>query len=211
MLFAGFGLIGLAADLAACRTSSPPWSLLARRVPAACRRAAHAARPRIRWLRESWPLFVNQLLQGLFFKVDALLLPVAGRRFRRGRLRRRLQGLRRRGHHLVELHPGAVPAPVPRQPTCSRAYRLALRILLQVAFPLAAGIALLSEPIVALVGGREYLPDSAIALSILICYLPLSYANGLTQYVLIAAGRQRVLTRRVRRRAGLQPRRQPRC
>ena len=46
----------------------------------------------------------------------------------------------------------------------------------------------------ALVGGREYLPDSAIALSILICYLPLSYANGLTQYVLIAAGRQRLLT-----------------
>ena len=35
---------------------------------------------------------------------------------------------------------------------------------------------------------------SAIALSILICYLPLSYANGLTQYVLIAAGRQRLLT-----------------
>ena len=27
------------------------------------------------WIRESWPLFVNQLLQGLFFKVDALLLP----------------------------------------------------------------------------------------------------------------------------------------
>jgi O-antigen/teichoic acid export membrane protein len=60
--------------------------------------------------------------------------------------------------------------------------------------PLAAGIALLAEPIVAVVGGREYLPDSAIALAILICYLPLSYANGLTQYVLIAAGRQRLLT-----------------
>ena len=62
------------------------------------------------------------------------------------------------------------------------------------AFPLAAGIALLAEPIVAVVAGREYLPESAIALSILICYLPLSYANGLTQYVLIAAGRQRLLT-----------------
>ena len=74
------------------------------------------------------------------------------------------------------------------------AYRLPLRLLLQVGFPLAAGIALLAEPVVALVAGREYLPDSAIALSILICYLPLSYANGLTQYVLIAAGRQRLLT-----------------
>jgi len=44
------------------------------------------------------------------------------------------------------------------------------------------------------VGGRDYLPDSAVALAILICYLPLSYANGLTQYMLIAAGRQRLLT-----------------
>src|SRR5205823_782063 len=76
----------------------------------------------------------------------------------------------------------------------TEAYRLALRVLLQIGFPLAAGTALLAEPIVAVVGGREYLPDSAVALSILICYLPLSYANGLTQYLLIAAGRQRLLT-----------------
>src|SRR5205814_5672361 len=76
----------------------------------------------------------------------------------------------------------------------SGAYRLALRGLLQLAFPIAVGTALLSEPIVALVGGRAYLPDSSIALAILIAYLPLSYANGLTQYVLIAAGRQRMLT-----------------
>src|SRR5262249_48337432 len=81
-----------------------------------------------------------------------------------------------------------------RETDLSHAYRLALRALLQVAIPLAVGIGLLSEPIVALVGGREYLPDSAVALSILICYLPFSYANGLTQYVLIAAGKQRMLT-----------------
>ncbi|HEX8967624.1 MAG TPA: polysaccharide biosynthesis C-terminal domain-containing protein, partial [Chloroflexota bacterium] len=74
------------------------------------------------------------------------------------------------------------------------AYRMGLRVLLQVGLPLAVGIGLLSEPIVAIVGGRDYLPDSAIALAILICYLPLSYVNGLTQYVLIAANRQRLLT-----------------
>src|SRR5207248_5070921 len=37
--------------------------------------AAAETRTPWRWLRESWPLFVNQLLQGLFFKIDALLLP----------------------------------------------------------------------------------------------------------------------------------------
>src|SRR5262249_47438023 len=81
-----------------------------------------------------------------------------------------------------------------RDSDLTHAYRLALRALLQLAFPLAVGIALLSEPIVALVGGKQYLPESATALAILICYLPLKYTNGLTQYVLIATGKQRMLT-----------------
>jgi O-antigen/teichoic acid export membrane protein len=145
------------------------------------------------WISESWPLFINQLLQGLFFKVDALLLPG-------------LAGLAQAGAYAAayKVSEGAgilsssfTLALFPRMATTqdrSNQYRLALRILLQIAFPVAAGIALLSEPIIRVIGGREYLPDSAIALSILIAYLPLSYANGLTQYVLIAAGRQRALT-----------------
>jgi len=136
---------------------------------------------------------VNQLLQGLFFKVDALLLPG-------------LAGLAAAGVYgaAYKVSEGAgiisssfTLALFPRLSRASdttEAYRLGLRLLLQVGLPLAAGTALLAEPIVAVVGGREYLPDSAVALAILICYLPLSYANGLTQYVLIAAGRQRLLT-----------------
>ena len=49
-------------------------------------------------------------------------------------------------------------------------------------------------PTITVVAGRDYLPEAAIALAVLIWYLPLSYANGLTQYVLIAANRQRFLT-----------------
>jgi O-antigen/teichoic acid export membrane protein len=155
--------------------------------------AAGLEMPRIRWLGESWPLFLNQLLQGLFFKIDALLLPS-------------LAGLAAAGAYgaayRVSEGAGIVSSSftlalfprLARTADLPGAYRLALRILLQAAFPLAAGTALLAEPIVGLVGGREYLPDAAVALAILICYLPLSYANGLTQYVLIAAGRQRLLT-----------------
>jgi O-antigen/teichoic acid export membrane protein len=151
------------------------------------------SRAPIRWLRESWPLFLNQLLQGLFFKVDALLLPG-------------LAGLAAAGvygaAYKVSEGAGIISSSFTLAlfPRLSRgrdptdAYRMALRLLFQVGFPLAAGTALLAEPIVAVVGGREYLPDSAVALAILICYLPLSYANGLTQYLLIAAGRQRLLT-----------------
>jgi O-antigen/teichoic acid export membrane protein len=209
-LFGGFGLIGLAATSALTNvmTALALWRLAARTSPAAPRARVDNARRRtapsrpIAWLRESWPLFVNQLLQGLFFKVDGvLLLPLAGA----------VAGGTYAAAYKVSEGAGIVsstftlalfprlsrssdPAAANRAEVLAEAYRLPLRLLLQVAFPLAAGIALLAEPIVAVVAGRDYLPDSAIALSILICYLPLSYANGLTQYVLIAAGRQRLLT-----------------
>jgi O-antigen/teichoic acid export membrane protein len=191
LLFAGFGVLGLAAVSVATNvvTALTLWRLTPRSAPLA---GDSPVRP-ITWLRESWPLFVNQLLQGLFFKVDAALLPG-------------LAGLAAAGVYAaaykVSEGAGIISSSftlalfprLSRSGDTSDAYRMALRLLLQVGFPLAAGVAILAEPIVAVVGGRDYLPDSAVALVILICYLPLSYANGLTQYVLIAAGRQRLLT-----------------
>jgi len=201
-LFGGFGLVGLAVSSALTNvvTSVALWRLAAR-IPSAV--IGVADNRRMVWLRESWPLFVNQLLQGLFFKVDGLLLlplagAVAGGTYAAAYKVSEGAGivsstftlalfprLSRSSDPSAAANPGEVLAD---------AYRLPLRLLVQVGFPLAAGIALLAEPVVTVVAGREYLPESAIALSILICYLPLSYANGLTQYVLIAAGRQRLLT-----------------
>jgi len=189
LLFTGFGVVGLAAASLVVNvvTALTLWRLIP------LEKAQRPAQAPIRWLRESWPLFVNQLLQGLFFKVDALLLPG-------------LAGLAAAGvygaAYKVSEGAGIISSSftlalfprLSRSGDPSDAYRLGLRLLLQIGLPLAAGVALLAEPIVAVVGGREYLPDSAVALAILICYLPLSYANGLTQYVLIAAGRQRLLT-----------------
>jgi len=192
VLFTGLGLIGLAEASLATNvvTALVLWRLAAVRAID----ASEGARPvGIVWLREAWPLFVNQLLQGLFFKVDALLLP--------GLAGDAAAGVYAAAYKVSEgagiVSSSFTLAIFPRLSRTSdltSAYRMALTILLQVAFPLAVGIAILSEPIVGLVGGREYLPDSAIALTILICYLPLSYVNGLTQYVLIAAGKQRLLT-----------------
>jgi O-antigen/teichoic acid export membrane protein len=196
-LFAGLALVGLATAslLTNVVTALVLWRLSARAMTVhepAEGAMAHVG-PRV-WLGQSWPLFVNQLLQGLFFKIDSLLLlPLAGAA---------PAGIYAAAYKVSEgagiISSSFTLALFPRlsrESDLSHAYRLALRILLQLAFPLAAGVALLSEPIVGLVGGREYLPDSAIALAILICYLPLSYANGLTQYVLIAAGQQHLLTR----------------
>jgi O-antigen/teichoic acid export membrane protein len=192
VLFSGFGLVGLAASslLTNVVSATVLWMLASR--SAISPEPATLARP-VAWLRESWPLFLNQLLQGLFFKVDALLLLPLGGAAAAGVYAAAYKVSEGAGIVSSTFTLALFPR-LSRHDDLSGAYRLALRLLLQVAFPLTAGVALLSAPIVALVGGRDYLPDSAVALAILICYLPLSYANGLTQYVLIAAGRQRLLT-----------------
>jgi O-antigen/teichoic acid export membrane protein len=189
VLFGGLGLVGLAATslLTNLVTAGVLTALAPKTGP-----ASRAAQP-IAWVREAWPLFVNQLLQGLFFKIDALLLPGLAGSAAAGVYAAAYKVSEGAGIISSSFTLALFPR-LSRDGDLSNAYRLALRLLLQVALPLAAMIALLSEPIVAIVGGRDYLPDSAVALSILICYLPLSYANGLIQYVLIAAGRQRLLT-----------------
>jgi O-antigen/teichoic acid export membrane protein len=195
VLFAGYGLIGLAAASLVTNlvTAATLWWLAqARALPPPTERPSDLRGP-AHWLRESWPLFVNQLLQGLFFKVDALLLPGLAGDVAAGTYAAAYKVSEGAGIISSSFTLALFPR-LSRETDLSYAYRLALRILLQIAFPLAAGVALLSQPIVALVGGKEYLPDSAVALSILICYLPFSYCNGLTQYVLIAAGKQRLLT-----------------
>jgi O-antigen/teichoic acid export membrane protein len=209
VLFAGFGMVGLAMASLLTNVVSAVllWWLSVR---AGALNSAAVARPSaepdepvvatpehhralLPWLREGWPLFINQLLQGLFFKIDALLLPGLAGDVAAGTYAAAYKISEGAGILSSSFTLALFPR-LSRQSDLSHAYRLALRALLQVAIPLAVGIGLLSEPIVALVGGREYLPDSAVALSILICYLPFSYANGLTQYVLIAAGKQRMLT-----------------
>jgi O-antigen/teichoic acid export membrane protein len=194
VLFAGYGLVGLALASLFTNliTTATLWWLAQRRAFTASDRERESRGP-LHWLRESWPLFVNQLLQGLFFKVDALLLPGLAGDVAAGTYAAAYKVSEGAGIISSSFTLALFPR-LARESDLSHAYRLALRILLQIAFPLAAGVALLSQPIIALVGGKEYLPESAIALSILICYLPLSYCNGLTQYVLIAAGKQRMLT-----------------
>jgi O-antigen/teichoic acid export membrane protein len=208
VLAAGYGLIGLAASSALLNvvTAGLLLGLLATTKAGAWETggAGNMEYPSLavtsppRLLRESWPLFVNQLLQGLFFKIDGMLLPG-------------LAGLRSAGayaaaYKVIEglgvISSSSTLAIFPRlarwaaSPTTGLAvaYRLSLRFLLQIAVPLAVGAALLAEPIVTLVAGRGFLPESALALTLLAWFLPFSFANGLTQYVLIAVGRQRFLT-----------------
>ena len=73
-----------------------------------------------------------------------------------------------------------------------------LQMLLLLAFPVAMGICVLAPNLIGLVGGKkasEYLPISGDVLAILAWFLPLSFVNGLIQYVLIAIDKQRAITR----------------
>jgi O-antigen/teichoic acid export membrane protein len=189
VLFGGFGLIGLAA-VSAVNNLVSATVLFALQTRTRLPETTHGS---VAWLREGWPLFVNQLLQGLFFKIDALLLPGLGGLAAAGAYGAAYRVSEGAGIISSSFTLALFPR-LSRTSNLADAYRLGLRTLLQIALPLTAGIAVLSAPIVAVVGGQQYLPDSATALAILICYLPLSYVNGLTQYVLIAAGRQRLLT-----------------
>ncbi|MDQ2997419.1 MAG: polysaccharide biosynthesis C-terminal domain-containing protein, partial [Chloroflexota bacterium] len=73
-----------------------------------------------------------------------------------------------------------------------------LQVLLLLAFPISIGLTLLAPDLVLLFSrgnAGDYRPVSANVLAILAWFLPLSFANGLLQYVLIAVNQQRAITR----------------
>lgn len=149
-------------------------------------------------LNESLPLLVNQTLVTVFFKIDSLMLQI-------------YQGSEAVGYYSAAykwidgflIVPSTFTFAV--YPALSRyarqtgdglraAYDVSARILLTVGMPIAIAVAALSGDLILLLGGQAYYPVSAQALAILICFLPFSYLNGLTQYALIAVNRQRFIT-----------------
>jgi O-antigen/teichoic acid export membrane protein len=69
-----------------------------------------------------------------------------------------------------------------------RMYTLSLKLMLLLALPIAASTTFLAYMLVAIVGGREFLPQGAIALQIVIWAIPIGWLNSVTNYVLIALG-----------------------
>jgi O-antigen/teichoic acid export membrane protein len=166
--------------------------------------------PRLTWdralmgemIHNSWPLMVNNLLSMGFFKADVILLKA-------------MKGDVTLGLYssvaykvidainiipasftfalfpLMSRHAGA--SNQREGGTMYRAYTLALRLLVIVALPLALILTTLAYPLSTLIGGSGYMPDSAIALQLMIWSIPLGFVNSVTHYVLIALGRQRQL------------------
>ncbi len=197
-LVAGWGVIGLGAVsvLANLFNLAAFWVLL------------HRSGLRLAWavdltairtmLAASTPLLVNALLNSIFFRIDVLVLQAM-----RGpddvayysTAYKFIDGLL-----LVSSFFTLAFFPVMSQyareapERLLATYRQALKALLVLGLPIAVGVTAIAEPLIRGFFGEAFAP-AARALQLLVWFLPFSYVNGLTQYVLIAVDRQRYLTR----------------
>ncbi|MCC7358185.1 MAG: oligosaccharide flippase family protein [Anaerolineales bacterium] len=200
-LVAGLGFVGLAGVSVAVNVLTLSiLGTLAWRLLAEARRPAQLdAGFQRHALRESFPLMLNNLLATLFFKVDVTLLePVRGPTE---------VGWYSTGYKYIDAF-NTIPSlftfalfPVLSRQAANdpgalrRSYLLAVKLLVMVALPVAVVTAALATPLVGLLGGAEYLPQGALALAILVWSIPFGWVNSITNYVLIALGQQRALTR----------------
>ncbi|HEX9017076.1 MAG TPA: oligosaccharide flippase family protein, partial [Chloroflexota bacterium] len=149
-------------------------------------------------LRLSYPLMLNNLLNSLFFRVDSLMLkPMAGdaQLGWYGTAYKFIDGLGIiSSSFTLALFPMLSRHAQSPGPQLSRSFGYAIKVLLLVSLPICVGTTLIAPEIILLFAGPEYLPHSALALQILIWFLPFSFVNGVTQYVLIAINQQRFIT-----------------
>jgi O-antigen/teichoic acid export membrane protein len=151
-------------------------------------------------LKAGWPLMLNALLVGLFFRVDQFIIqPVVG-----GVGVERYQAAYGYLNFVLLITPAITLALFPRmarhavndRPRLTFEYTFILKALLLLSVPIIILTVWFAPLFITIVTGGKagYLPDSAVALQILIFFLPFSFVNGVTQYVLIALDKQKLIT-----------------
>ena len=148
---------------------------------------------------ESWPLMLNHFLATIFFQIDIVIIEAA-------------HGPAMVGQYSVAYKWVAALNVIPAFFTMAllpvlsrqaredleafrRSYRLAIKLLVSLAVPLAALFTFLAYTLTGILGGAEFLPDGAIATQLMIWSIPIGWINSLTQYALIALDLQRRITR----------------
>ncbi len=147
----------------------------------------------------SYPLMLNHLLASIFWRIDLWLLkPLAGTAsvgiYSAGV--KYLDGFNViPSYFTLAIFPLMSRYAKDSHESLIRAYQLAIRLLVMVALPIAILVTLLATPLIRILGGAAFLPDSALALTLLIWSIPVGFVNSVTQYALISVGQQRFLTR----------------
>ena len=205
LLWSGFGILALSwAAVGVTTTTALLYFVLQNR---------HFFRPSLQWdagmikqlVPLAFPLMLNNLLNVVFFRFDTFIIKAFGAG--QGDLMVTQYDIAYKVVSVAMILPPIVTFAVfplfSRRAASERAglalaQNRTLQALLLVVFPLAMGMSVLATPLVLLINGRnaaQYLPISAQVLSILVWFLPLSFVNGLLQYVLIAINQQRAITR----------------
>jgi O-antigen/teichoic acid export membrane protein len=158
-------------------------------------------------LRESAPLMINHLLATIFWRISQFVLRGATSAAALGIFSagvKYLDGLNViPAYFTLAIFPlmsryaarGVQEGNSAGSEQLTRTYRLALQLLFMVALPIAVAFTFLATPLIRILGGAAYLPDSATALRIMIWSIPIGFVNSVTQYVLIAVNQQRYLTK----------------
>ena len=152
-------------------------------------------------LRLGFPLMLIHLLQTIFISIDILLLrqllpngeTVVGWYNSAWKWFNALQVIP--SFFTLALFPIISRAITENMATARRMYRMALKLMLLLALPIAALTTFAATPLIGLLGGAEFLPEGAIALQIIIWSIPFGWLNSVTNYVLIALGMERVQPR----------------
>lgn len=149
-----------------------------------------------------WPLMLNALLVGLFFKVDQFII---GAQPDGSTHVARYQAAYSFLNFVLLISPAVTLALFPRMSRYAATdrsrllyeYGFALKMLLVIAVPIVALTVWFAPLFISVLAGDDsrYGGESTTALQILIFFLPFSFINGLTQYVLIAVDRQSLITR----------------
>ncbi len=147
----------------------------------------------------SYPLMLNHLLATIFFRIDIWILqPMQGDTVvgLYGAALKYIDGLNVvPSFFTMAIFPLMSRYAHSARESLIRAYILSLRLLLIIALPVAVGTPFIARELILILGGGDYLPDSMIALQLLIFFFPFSCINQVTQYVLIAIDQQRFLTK----------------
>lgn len=142
----------------------------------------------------SWPLLINALLVNLFFRVDVFLIQAI-----EGDAALGVYDASYKLVNLVTIVPAYVtlaifPAMAQRSGdpgALDRTLRTASYFLVWVAWGIVAVTSAVAGAAIHVLAGSDYLPEAALLLRVLIWFAPLSFLNGVIQYALVAAERQR--------------------
>ena len=166
--------------------------------------AMHRLAMRVEWVcslaewrclaKSAWPLLLNGLLITVFFRVDTFVIQAFEGTYGLG-----IYDAAYKLPNLVPLIPSyfvlAVFPLLSRQSGDDRrrSFELGAKFLVLTGW-LIVLVTLIGAPLfIRILGGQAFLPEAAETLRILIWFTPLHFLNGIAQYAVIAADRQRAI------------------